>query len=279
MRTEYGHCATLFLKDKERLGIYMKNIRFIARLDVKGPNLVKGIQLEGLRKIGDPNEYAKLYYEQGADEIIYMDIVASLYNRNNLTDIVYKSTKDVFIPITVGGGIRTLEDVKTVLNSGADKVAVNTAAIKRPELISEISEKYGSQCMVLSIEAKRIGPGRFEAYYDNGREKTGIDVVEWAKKGFELGAGEILLTSVDREGTEKGFDVELVSQVSSAVPIPVIASGGMGQLEDFVQVVQEGKADAVAAASILHYKKMTISGIKAEAAELKLNVRSSRETR
>lgn len=257
----------------------MKNIRFVARLDVKGPNLVKGIQLEGLRKIGDPNEYAKMYYDQGADEIIYMDIVASLYNRNNLSDIVYKSTKNVFIPITVGGGIRSLEDVKTILKSGADKVAVNTAAIKRPELITEISNKYGSQCMVLSIEAKKTGDGRWEAYYDNGREKTGIDVVQWAKKGYELGAGEILLTSVDREGTEKGFDIDLVKQVSSVVPIPVIASGGMGNLSHLQEVILEGKADAVASASLLHYKKMTISQIKEGAADLNINVRNNVKTK
>lgn len=251
----------------------MKNIRLIARLDVKGPNLVKGVQLEGLRKIGNPNEYARKYYGQGADEIIYMDIVASLYNRNSLKDIVYQTTRDVFIPITVGGGIRSVDDVKEILRAGADKVAVNTAAIKRPELIREISQKFGSQCMVLSIEAKRTGPKKWEAYYDNGREKTGIDVIEWAKKGCELGAGEILMTSVDMEGTRKGFDCELIKEVSSSVPIPLIASGGMGDSDDLVKAVLDGKADSVAIASILHYDKKTIMEIKREASENGIMVR------
>lgn len=243
----------------------MNNIRLIARLDVKGPNLVKGIQLEGLRKLGDPNEFATAYYRQGIDEILYIDIVASLYERNSLVDIVRKTSGDVFIPITVGGGIRSTDDVRDILRAGADKVAVNTAAIKRPELISEISQKFGSQCMVLSIQAKRTGTNSWEAYYDNGREKTGLDVVEWARKGYELGAGEILLTSVDQEGTAKGFDIGLVRAVATAVPIPVIAGGGMGSVDDLIQVVKDGQADAVALAHLLHYGKMTISEIKEQA--------------
>jgi cyclase len=251
----------------------LKNIRLIARLDVKGPNLVKGIQLEGLRKIGDPNLFAKKYYEQGADEIIYIDIVASLYNRQNLMDIVRRTTYDVFVPITAGGGIRSVDDVREILRCGADKVAVNTAAIKDPDLIRQISLKFGSQCMVLSIEAKRIGPGKWEAYYDNGREKTGIDAVAWARKGYELGAGEILLTSVDREGTMKGFDCELVKAVSSIVPIPVIASGGMGTMDELTDVVFQGEADAVAVASILHYEKATLPDIKREATQRGINMR------
>lgn len=251
----------------------MKNIRVIARLDVKSDYLVKGINFEGLRKIGNPNEFAKMYYEQGADEIIYMDIVASLYNRNNLTDIIRKTTEDIFIPITVGGGIRSLEDVQNILRSGADKVAINTAAIKRPELISEISNKFGSQCVVLSIEAKKIADDKWEAYYDNGREKTGIDAIEWAKRGYELGAGEILLTSVDMEGTKKGFDYELVKAVSEIVPIPVIASGGMGAFDDMREVIADSKADAVAIASVLHYKKTNIQALKEEAIKAGINVR------
>lgn len=249
------------------------NIRVISRLDIKGPNLIKGIQLEGLRKIGDPNEFAKRYYDQGIDEIIYMDIVASLYERSNLLNIVRRTTQDVFIPITVGGGIRSIVDAKEVLRAGADKLAVNTAAIKRPELISEISQKFGSQCMVLSIEAKQLSSGKWEAYYDNGRERTGIDVVEWAQRGCELGAGEILLTSVDMEGRQKGFDCELVRAVSGAVSIPVIASGGMGSNEDFVQVVREGCADAVAVAGMLHYGKTTVPEIRAYARGCGLHVR------
>lgn len=251
----------------------MKNIRFIARLDVKGENLVKGIQLEGLRKIGNPNEFAKEYYQQNIDEIIYIDIVASLYNRNNLSDIVLNCTRDVFVPLTVGGGIRNIEDVNHILRCGADKIAINTAAIKQPELIQEIADKYGSQCMVLSIQAKRVAEGKWEAYYDNGREKSGLDVVQWAKKGYQLGAGEILLTSVDFEGTQNGFDTELIKTVSDVVPIPVIASGGMGEPGDFAKAVQEGHADAVAAASVLHYNKYTVKDIKEKAYLDGINIR------
>lgn len=201
----------------------------------------------------------------GADEIIYIDVVASLYERNSLLDIVKRTTRDVFIPITIGGGIRTVENAKEVLRAGADKVAVNTAAIKRPELIRDISQKFGSQCMVLSIEAKRTGDRKWEAYCDNGREKTGIDVVEWAREGCRLGAGEILLTSVDRDGTQRGFDCELVREVSTNLPIPVIASGGMGCFSDFMEVVQSGRADAVAVASVLHYGEMTLMDLRREA--------------
>lgn len=251
----------------------MKNIRVIARLDIKGPHLVKGIQFEGLRKLGDPNEFSKKYYEQGIDELIYIDIVASLYERNNLTDIVKQTTENVFIPITVGGGIRSLKDVRELLRAGADKVAINTAALKRPELIREIANHFGSQCMVLSIQAKKVGEKKWVAYYDCGREKTEIDVVKWAQKAYELGAGEILLTSIDKEGTQSGFDYELVKEVSATVPIPVIASGGMGELSDFAEVVKKGEADAVAIGSVLHYNKTTISDIKKFAETEKIMVR------
>lgn len=251
----------------------MKRIRLIARLDVKGPNLIKGIQLEGLRKLGNPHEFSKNYYNQGIDEIIYMDIVASLYERTNLLNIVRETTKDVFIPITVGGGVRSIDDVKEVLRAGADKVAINTAAIKNPSLITEVSRRFGSQCMVLSIEAKKVGDKKWEAYYDNGREKTGIDVVEWARQGCNLGAGEILVTSVDREGTTKGFDTELIRAVAKAVPIPVIASGGMGKAADFTAAVKEGYADAVAMAHVLHYGKLRVEDVRQEAAKENIPVR------
>lgn len=251
----------------------MKNIRLIARLDVKGSNLVKGVQLEGLRKLGNPNEFAKKYYYAGIDEILYIDIVASLYNRNSLKNIVLDCTQDVFVPITVGGGIRSLEDVGQMLRCGADKIAINTAAIKRPELIQEVADKYGSQCMVLSIQAKKVGKGKWEAYYDNGREKTGVDVVEWAKQGYLLGAGEILLTSVDRDGTKQGYDFALIRSVSDAVPIPVIACGGMGMPEDYSQAVFLGHADAVAVASVLHYGQYTVGELKMRAEKAGINVR------
>ena len=223
--------------------------------------------------MGDPQEFALRYYEGGADELIYMDIVASLYGRNNLSDIVSRAAENVYIPITVGGGIRSVEDARHILRSGADKVAVNTAAIAKPELISEIAHRFGTQAMVLSIEAKQVAPGRWEAYTDNGRERTGIDVVEWAAKGVALGAGEILLTSVDREGTRKGFDVGLVKAVSTAVSVPVIASGGMGGTDDMLNVVAEGKADAVAMADILHYNRATLNNIRQVALDSKLSVR------
>jgi cyclase len=251
----------------------MGNLRIIPRLDIKGPNLIKGIHLEGLRVIGDPQEYAIRYAESGADELLYIDIVASLYGRNNLSDIIRRAADRVFVPITVGGGIRSVDDARHILRSGADKVAINTAAIARPELISEISRMFGSQAMVLSIEAKSQGPGRWEAYTDNGRERTGVDVIEWVKRGVELGAGEILITSIDREGTRKGYDIDLIRQVSQAVSVPVIASGGMGTIEHMVEAAVTGQADAVAMADVLHYKRMSLDGIREAALAANLPVR------
>lgn len=252
----------------------MANVRLIARLDIKGPNLIKGVHLEGLRVIGDPQEHARRYYEAGADELIYMDVVASLYGRNSLTDIVRYTAENVFIPLTVGGGIRSVEDVRLLLRSGADKVCVNTAAIARPELLQEIANRFGSQCVVLSIEAKRKANGSWECFTDNGREHTERDVVDWAKHAVKLGAGEILLTSIDQEGTRKGFDIDLVRTVSTAVSIPVIASGGMGNTQHLVAAVQDGKADAVAMADILHYKRMDMPAIRSAAKQAGLSVRA-----
>lgn len=251
----------------------MSTLRLIARLDIKGPNLIKGVHLEGLRVIGDPNVYARRYYEAGADELVYMDIVASLYGRNNLTDIVRNAAREVFVPMTVGGGIRSLDDAREILRCGADKVAINTAAVARPALIGEIAHYFGSQCMVLSIEAKRVRDGAWEAFTDNGREHTGLDVVEWAKRGVDLGAGEILLTSVDQEGTRKGFDVPLIAAVATAVPVPVIASGGMGGVGHLIEAVQAGHADAVAMADILHYERVPLADIRAGARDAGLPVR------
>lgn len=251
----------------------MSSIRLIARLDIKGPNLIKGIHLEGLRVMGSPNEHALRYYLQGADELIYMDCVASLYGRNHLGDIVRAAAKDIFVPMTVGGGIRSVGDATEILRAGADKVAVNTAAVTDPKLITAIAQRFGSQCMVLSIEAKQVGAENWEVYTDNGRERTGLDVIEWVKKGVAMGAGEILLTSVDREGTRKGFDIALVKAVSAEVAVPVIASGGMGKPEDLLEVVNEGGADAVAMADILHYKRAEIGDIRAVAESAGLGVR------
>ena len=254
----------------------MRNVRLIARLDIKGPNLIKGIHLEGLRVMGDPQEFARRYYEAGADELLYMDIVASLYGRNSLTEIVSRAAKDVFVPMTVGGGVRSVDDARALLRAGADKVALNTAAASNPALITEMALKLGSQCVVLSIEAKRVSPGKWTAYTDNGREHTGKDVVEWVRQGAELGAGEVLLTSVDQEGTRKGFDVALVRAVTAAVDIPVIASGGMGSFEHLKDVVQQGEADAVAMADILHYGRASLGELRAQAVAEKLPVREVR---
>ena len=249
-------------------------IRLVARLEVKGDHLVKGIQLEGLRKLGDPHAFARGYYEAGIDEILYLDIVASLYERNNLSHIVRRTTGDVFIPITVGGGLRSVEDVRGILQQGADKAAINTAAVKDPSLITRVAEAYGSQCMVLSIQAKRRrdGPG-WEAYYDNGREHSGLDVVEWAKRGAELGAGEILLTSVDREGLGQGMDHELIWAVTAAVSVPVIAAGGAAGPDDVALAAGEG-ASAVALSSLLHYKRMEVGTLKAALAARGVGVRA-----
>lgn len=251
----------------------MRRVRLIARLDIKGKNLIKGIHLEGLRVIGSPNEHALRYYQQGADELIYMDIVASLYGRNNLSDIVQSAAQDVFVPMTVGGGIRSVDDATHLLRCGADKVAVNTGAVANPSLISEIARRFGSQCMVLSVEAKQVAPGRWEAYTDNGRERTGLDVVEWVRRGVAAGAGEVMITSVDREGTRKGFDVALVRAVTREVSVPVIASGGMGKPDDLVDVVKHGEADAVAMADILHYRRATIGDVRSVAQTAGINVR------
>lgn len=235
----------------------MRNIRIIPRLDVKGPNLVKGIRFEGLRVLGPPEYFARQYYEQGADELIYMDIVASLYGRNNLKEIVMRTAKQVFIPITVGGGIRCIDDIKAILRAGADKVAINTAAIQNPSLIKDSARVFGSQCIVLSIEAKRVGGGKYEAFTDNGRQETGVDVFDWVSQAHKLGAGEILVTSVDREGTGDGYDIELIAKISELVPIPVIACGGAGRMEDIEEVAKHTKANAISAASVFHYNQLT----------------------
>lgn len=267
-----GRCVTRY-GTRTSNGFVVSNFRLIARLDIKGPNLIKGIHLEGLRVIGSPADYALRYYRQGADELIYMDCVASLYGRNHLADIVSNAARDIFVPMTVGGGIRSVDDATQLLRAGADKVAVNTAAVANPALVSEIARHLGSQCMVLSIEAKQVGPEHWEVYTDNGRERTGLDVIEWAKRGVAMGAGEVLLTSVDREGTRKGYDVDLVRAVTAMVSVPVIASGGMGKTEDLLEVVRVGGADAVAMADILHYGRAEVGDIRKFAKASGFNVR------
>lgn len=231
----------------------MKTTRIIPRLDIKGPNLVKGIHLEGLRVLGKPADFAKYYYENGADELMFMDVVASLYERNSLHDIIAETAKQKFIPITVGGGLRTISDIKEVLRVGADKVCLNTAAIKNPELIRTASRKFGSSTIVIAIEAIKEENGKYLAYTDNGREYTGVDVFEWAQKVDELGAGEIVITSVDREGTGQGFDLDLISKISNLVSIPVIAHGGAGNKQDVVDLIKQDTANAVMLSSLFHY--------------------------
>ncbi|MCL4528630.1 MAG: imidazole glycerol phosphate synthase cyclase subunit [Chloroflexi bacterium] len=230
------------------------NVRIIPRLDIKGPNLVKGIHLEGLRVLGKPEYFARYYYENGADELIYMDAVASLYGRNSLLEIVERTAREIFIPLCVGGGLRTVDDIRAVLRAGADKVSINTAAIRRPELIREASRSFGSSTIVIGIEAFRHPDGSYEPYINYGRDRTGLDAVEWAIRVVEMGAGEILLTSINQEGTGKGFDIELIRRIAEAVPVPVIAHGGAGKPSDIYEAIVDGRADAVSIASILHYQ-------------------------
>ena len=251
----------------------MNKVRVIARIDVKNEFAIKGIHLEGLRKVGNPNEMARNYYDEGIDEIIFMDAVAAYYDRNSLSDLLKDACTGVFIPITVGGGIRTISDIRKALKSGADKVAINTKAVQEPDFISQASKVFGSQCIIASIEAKSINDGKWEVYIDNGREPTGIDVFVWAKQLEELGAGEIMLTSIDKEGTKKGFDVDLCEVVSSQVSIPVIASGGMGEAHDAIKLIHHTNIDAFAVASVLHYKMDSIQNIKRSLEKNKIRVR------
>lgn len=251
----------------------MGKLRIIPRLDIKNEYVIKGIHLEGLRKVGDPLELARKYYESDADEILFMDAVASLYGRNNLFHIIEQACKHVFVPITIGGGIRSLEDIKSALNAGADKIAINTQAVKEPSLIRAASRIYGSQCIVGSIEAKRKGSNIWEVYVDNGREETGINAVEWAVELEKLGAGELMITSIDQEGTQKGFDSELVAQINKKVSIPVIASGGAGSSKDIIELVKATKISAVAVASILHYGKAQIVELKENINKADISIR------
>lgn len=240
----------------------MKNIRIIPRLDIKGQNVVKPIQTEALRVVGNPKEMALRYYQAGADELIYLDIVASLYQRNLDFDLLKSVTENIFIPITVGGGIRSKYDINNVLRSGADKVAINTYAVKCPDFIREAVREFGSQCIVLYVEAKKQTNGSYEVYTDGGREKTGLEVISWIKKAIDLGVGEILLTSVDRDGTRRGYDIGLLKQISYFSPIPVIAHGGAGRLDSLKEAIIDAKVDALSFSSIFHYNEYSISEVK-----------------
>jgi imidazole glycerol-phosphate synthase subunit HisF len=236
--------------------------RIIPCLDVTAGRVVKGINFVELRDAGDPVEIARRYDEQGADEITFLDITATSDGRDLILHIIEAVASEVFIPLTVGGGVRTVEDVRRLLNAGADKVGINSAAVTNPQLVFDASQKYGSQCIVVAIDAKRAGDNKWEVFTHGGRKATGLDVIEWAKKMEQLGAGEILLTSMDRDGTKSGFDLALTRAVSDAVTVPVIASGGVGGLQDLADGIKVGKADAVLAASIFHYGQHTVQEAK-----------------
>ncbi len=241
----------------------MLKVRVIPCLDVKDGRTVKGINFVDLVDAGDPVEQARVYDQQGADELCFLDITASHERRDTLYDVVARTAEQCFMPLTVGGGVRTVEDIRTLLLAGADKAAINTAAVHRPDFVREAAEKFGSQCIVVSIDAKRVGPERYEIFTHGGREPTGIDAIEWAGRMAGLGAGEILLTSIDRDGTRRGFDIPLTSAIADAVTIPVIASGGVGTLDHLVEGVRDGHASAVLAASIFHFGEFTIAEAKA----------------
>lgn len=248
--------------------------RIIPCLDVRDGKVVKGVNFVGIREVGDPVECAMEYDRQGADEICFLDITATHEGRSTMSDVVRKTAEHVFVPLTVGGGIRSVEDFREILRAGADKVSVNSAAVKNPALISQAAEIFGSQCVVVAIDAKRDGQGNFHVVVHGGRKDTGLDAVEWAKKCQELGAGEILLTSMDTDGCKEGFDLELTRAVCDAVTIPVIASGGCGRLEHFSQVFEETGADAALAASLFHFRELTVEEVKNHLAENNISVRT-----
>ena len=245
----------------------MKNTRIIVRMDIKGPNLVKGIHMEGLRVLGKSEDFAEYYYKNGADELFYQDVVASLYERNSLFELVKKTANAISILLTVGGGIRNLDDISKLLESGADKVSLNTSVIKDPNLIDKAAKKFGSSTIIIAIETAKTDNQRYLAYTDNGREFTGVDTFKWSKEAESRGAGEILLTSIDKDGTGDGFDENLVSNISKNLSIPLIAHGGAGNVNHVADIIKKGNADAVALASIMHYSSFNL--IKKKSHKLK----------
>lgn len=251
--------------------------RIIPCLDVNKGRVVKGVKFVNLIDAGDPVEAAKAYDEAGADELVFLDITASAEDRDIILDVVKETAETVFMPLTVGGGVRTLEDIRKLLESGADKVSINTAAVKQPILVEEAAKRFGSSTIVVAIDAKQVNENKWEVYINGGRTSTGKDVIQWAKAVEDLGAGEILLTSMDKDGTKSGYDVKLTKAVSEAVSIPVIASGGAGNKKHFYDVFIEGKADAALAASLFHFKELTIKQLKDYLIEKKVNVRPVEE--
>jgi cyclase len=251
----------------------MLKMRVIPCLDVKDGRVVKGVNFVDLRDAGDPVEQARVYDAAGADELCFLDIAASAEERDTLYDVVRRTAEQCFMPLTVGGGVRKVEDIRKLLLAGADKVSINTAAVARPEFVREAAEKFGAQCIVVAVDAKATGPGRWGIFTHGGRRETGLDAIEWAKRMAEYGAGEILLTSMDRDGTKSGFDLALTRAVADAVTVPVIASGGVGSLDDLVAGIREGHATAVLAASIFHFGTHTIAEAKARLADAGIPVR------
>ena len=244
----------------------MLKARIIPCLDVKGGRVVKGVNFVDLRDAGDPVEQARVYDTAGADELCFLDITASHENRDTIYEVVSGSAEQCFMPLTVGGGVRNTDDIRKLLLAGADKVSINTAAVHRPEFVAEASERFGAQCIVVAIDAKSVGEGRWEIFTHGGRKSTGIDAIEWAKKMVSNGAGEILLTSMDRDGTGTGFDIALTRAIADSIPVPVIASGGVGNLDHLVEGVRDGHATAVLAATIFHFGEFTIAEAKAHMA-------------
>ena len=256
----------------------MLKVRIIPCLDVKDGRVVKGVQFVGLRDAGDPVEQARIYDAAGADELTFLDITASHENRDTILDVVRRTAEQCFMPLTVGGGVRQVEDIRRLLLAGADKVSINSAAVARPEFVQEAAEKYGDQCIVVAIDARQSAPGKWEVFTHGGRNGTGLDAIEWARRMASHGAGEILLTSMDRDGTKSGFDLALTRSISDAVPVPVVASGGVGSLDDLVDGVTKGGASAVLAASIFHFGTFTIAQAKEHLARAGVPVRSISRT-
>ena len=251
----------------------MLKVRIIPCLDVKDGRVVKGVQFVGLRDAGDPVEQARVYDAAGADELTFLDITASHENRDTILDVVARTAEQCFMPLTVGGGVRQVEDIRRLLLAGADKVSINSAAVARPDFVREAAEKYGDQCIVVSIDARQTMPGKWEVFTHGGRKGTGLDAIDWARRMTESGAGEILITSMDRDGTRSGFDLALIRAVSDTVPVPVVASGGVGTLDHLVEGVIQGGASAVLAASIFHFGEFTIAQAKERLAEAGVPIR------
>lgn len=248
--------------------------RIIPCLDMTEGKVVKGVQFVNFRDAGDPVKLAKEYDKQGADELVFLDITATIENRDILLDVVRRTAKEVTIPFSVGGGVRTVSDMRTILRAGADKVSVNTGAFKNPKLISDCAKEFGSQCVVLSLDARKVGTNKWNVFINGGRTETNVSAITWAKKAVKLGAGEILLTSIDTDGMKEGFNVELTRRISKAVSVPVIASGGAGKLDDFVEIFKKGFADAALAASIFHFGELTVQDVKDYLKKRRIPIRS-----